>query len=82
MSEDEVRTFVTVIKRQIHIVAPFLFKSFISDAKEISPDEDDVHYLALALKMGIPLWSNDRALREGQDEVVVYTTQDLIRLLD
>ena len=33
------------------------------------------------MSLNIPIWSNDRALREGQEEVAVYTTEDLVRML-
>lgn len=43
-------------------------------------DADDVHPLALARKLGLPLWSNDDDLR-GR-EVDWYTTAALIRRLE
>jgi len=49
----------------------------LADAALISPDPDDVPYLALALTLGIPLWSNDKALK-GQTNVKVLATSDLL----
>ena len=43
----------------------------------ISPDPDDVQYIALALKLNIPIWSNDKELKHGQKQVKVYSTADL-----
>jgi len=43
-------------------------------------DPDDVHLAALALKLAIPVWSNDRDLRELP--LIVYTTAELLKILD
>ncbi|MBI5196690.1 MAG: PIN domain nuclease [Nitrospirae bacterium] len=40
-------------------------------------DPDDIHLLALSLKLGCPIWSNDKDF--GELGVTVYTTLDLIR---
>lgn len=49
-------------------------------AKRISPDENDVQYLALALKLNAPLWSNDKMLKR-QRAVKIVTTAELLDLL-
>ncbi len=46
-------------------------------AKSICPDPDDIQYFALALKLGCPIWSNDKALKE-QNTVEVISTGELI----
>ena len=43
-------------------------------------DPDDAHPLALALTLGLPLWSNDGDL--GGRGVVRHTTAELLALLD
>jgi predicted nucleic acid-binding protein len=43
-------------------------------------DPDDAHPLALAMKLALPLWSNDRDL-DGH-EVPAYTTARLLRILE
>jgi len=53
----------------------------VVDAKQTSPDPDDVLYLAVALSLGCAIWSNDKDLKEGQSRVVVVTTEDLTKLL-
>ncbi len=50
-------------------------------AENISPDEQDVPYIALALKLNIPIWSNDKKLKEKQDKVIVYNTCELLKLI-
>ncbi|MFQ5893162.1 MAG: PIN domain-containing protein [Nitrospinota bacterium] len=44
-----------------------------------SRDPDDVHLLALALKLGVPIWSNDRDFEEAGVEV--YPTAELLKRL-
>jgi len=56
------------------------FLSFIDLAKKISPDKKDVLYLALALKLNCPIWSNDKRLKQ-QDEVLVYSTEELKKII-
>jgi predicted nucleic acid-binding protein len=43
-------------------------------------DEDDVPLAALALKLGIPIWSNDRDFEDFPTGV--FTTATLLKVLD
>lgn len=52
------------------------FKSFV-DFK----DKKDLDFLALALYLKLPLWSNDRLLKT-QTEVKIISTKDIFELLD
>lgn len=51
------------------------------EARSISPDIHDVPYFALALLLHVPIWSNDKAMREKQKAVDVFTTEDLVHRL-
>jgi len=51
------------------------------EAEQISPDPDNVQYLAVAFSLCCAIWSNDRDLKEEQDRVVVITTEELTKLL-
>ncbi|HIH22695.1 TPA: hypothetical protein HA238_03135 [Candidatus Micrarchaeota archaeon] len=55
------------------------YQEMMAFAEKITPDPKDVPYIALALKLKIPIWSNDRDLKEKQDEVKVYNTKDLLK---
>lgn len=48
------------------------FKSLLS-----VPDKDDIDFLALALHIGCPIWSQDKALKR-QGAVTVYSTAELL----
>ncbi len=56
------------------------FKRYVKFAQEFCPDENDIFYFAICLKLNLPLWSNDRKLKE-QDKVIVLDTRDLIDLM-
>jgi len=56
------------------------FRKYIDTAKTFCPDENDVFYFALCLKLNLPLWSNDKKLKE-QSEIIVLYTEDLIDLM-
>lgn len=53
------------------------FESQRQKAVDASPDINDVAYLALALYLNCPLWSNDKALQK-QSAVMVLTTKEII----
>ena len=57
------------------------FKGFWEEAERISPDPDDVEYIAVALSFGCTIWSNDKDLKEKQSKVKVFSTADLISFL-
>ena|SRR3989344_6877487 len=52
-------------------------EDFVIEARQISPDKDDAMYFAAALKLGCPIWSNDKKLKE-QNEIEVYSTEEII----
>ncbi len=43
------------------------------------PDENDIIYFALALKLKCCIWSNDKALKR-QDRIMVLSTKELLGL--
>ena len=55
-------------------------KDFRTHAESVSPDPKDVPYFALAIKLGCPIWSNDKKLKE-QSEVKVFSTEELLALI-
>ena len=56
------------------------YLSFETEAKQISPDPDDYPFLALAMRFGYAIWSNDRRLKQ-QKQVKIYDTEELVRML-
>ena len=57
-----------------------VFSSSIKEALTLAPHPEDAPYLALALRLSIPIWSNDLGIR-AQKKVKVYSTKDLVKQL-
>lgn len=69
-----------VFQRRIGLIPYKEIKPQIDKAITISPDIKDVQYVALALKLDIAIWSNDKTLKEKQNEIKVYSTNEIIKL--
>lgn len=69
-----------ILKKIIILIPKEKYKDKIYFAKSFSPDEYDVKYFALALKLNCAIWSNDKKLKE-QNRVKVYSTEELIKIL-
>ena len=68
------------LKEVITVIPKEEYISFFEKAKTISPDEKDVLYFALALKMNCGIWSNDKKLKE-QNKVLVYSTTEVMNFV-
>jgi len=56
------------------------YQKFHASALKIAPHPEDAPYLALALKMKFPIWSNDKGMKT-QNCVKVLSTHELLRQL-
>ncbi|MBI4148185.1 hypothetical protein HY490_02745 [Candidatus Woesearchaeota archaeon] len=56
------------------------YRSFLETARSITPDPDDIDFVALSLKFQCPIWSNDHALA-NQNHFKVCATKEIIELL-
>jgi len=52
------------LEKKITFIPLDEIRPFVPKAEAFSPDPADITYLALALKLNIPLWSNDKALKK------------------
>ncbi|MEK6932740.1 MAG: PIN domain-containing protein [Nanoarchaeota archaeon] len=82
VTEEELKEIFNLIIKNanIEIIPREDFEDYIKEAEEISYDMDDVHYLALALKLKCPIWSNDNDFKK-QDKVKVFSTSGLLKEL-
>lgn len=76
-SQEEFDEIFEILRWKITIIPKEEFESFLEKAHSICPDENDAVYFALALRLNISIWSNDKKLKE-QDTVKVYSTKDLL----
>ncbi len=80
LSAEELKNIATrMIALNITIIEEQEYKELIEQARKITPDPDDVMYIALALKLPSPIWSNDKKLKD-QNIVMIYTTTELLHL--
>ena len=78
-TEREFFEILGIFTQTMAIIPREEFYEFLDEALEISPDENDVPFIALALRLNCPLWSNDKKLKE-QTRVPVYSTTELAAL--
>jgi len=79
-TDEELNHLLDVLKKKIKLIPLEELLPYVDEAEEISPDPDDVAYIALALKLKCGIWSQDKALKEKQNKVQVYSTEDLARM--
>lgn len=74
-----------LVKKLLNTVVKFAkekeYSKLLSEAKEVSPDPDDVDFFALALKLNCAIWSEDKELKK-QSRVKVLNTKELSKLLE
>ena len=84
-AEERTREELVTIMHQLHQVITVVpqdeYERYMERAKKISPDEKDVMYVALALKMKCGIWSNDGRLKE-QSKVTICNTKELLDQLN
>ena len=80
-TDEDFDHLLEVFKRNTKLITKEEIQPYIEKAKSITPDIGDAPYFAIALKLKIPIWSNDKDLKEKQSEIVIYTTADLMKLV-
>ena len=79
LTKVEIEEFLAFLLDPIKIIPEEEYTSFIKKATREVPG-DDAPYLALALALNIPIWSNDSAFKK-QSLAKVYTTSELVKIL-
>ena len=77
-SSKEFNQFLDLLKEQITIIPKKETSPFIDKAEKISPDPKDIVYLALTFALKANIWSNDKRLKKGQEEITVFSTEELV----
>jgi len=80
LSDQEFEEALNALSIFVRVFPHNEYKEFMRDARDISPDTDDIDLFALALKLGCPIWSEDGRLKD-QSKVKVFSTRELIELL-
>ena len=66
-----------MLKDLVTVIPKEEYSEFMEKAEKISPDEKDILYFALALKLKCGIWSNDRKLKT-QNKIKIYSTEELL----
>ncbi len=80
ITKEEFTILFNDLKKYVSFIPSKEYKSYQEQAKSLSPDKDDVDFIALALCYKCPLWSNDKDLK-NIDEHTILTTKEIILLL-
>lgn len=81
VNDDKFEKLLMAFKRRITFIENEEFIDLLNKAEKISPDKSDTHYVGLSLKLNMSIWSNDKALKDEQDSVTVYNTNDVAKIL-
>lgn len=79
-SSDDLRKFFVIVLHKVTFYPYQKYYPWMMDAQSLTDDADDFPYVALALSLGLPIWSND-SLFQKQDKIRVFTTTALMNLL-
>lgn len=76
----ELEDLIDLIFKNIIVLPESIYNSFNKKARFLVQHPHDIPFIALALALRIPLWSNDDELRE-QSSVIVYSTKELLEII-
>lgn len=80
LSSPEINRLLDRLTVRIEVSPQSTYEPALAQAETLAPHPEDAPYLALALTLQIPLWSNDLELKK-QTAVTVFTTEELLRVL-
>ncbi len=82
LDEKRYDELMAILLSKIKLVPKEYIAPYLKEALGFSPDKDDSPFLALCLARGIPLWSNDKLLKEKQSIVKVFSTSELFHIME
>ena len=74
--EEDFLLLMELFKRRIQLIPLSGYSSKLDEARAIISDEKDTAYVALALTLNCPIWSNDKRLKRGQTKIGIYSTSE------
>ncbi len=81
LSNQKLQELFSVLTQRIRTLPAKSYQFYWKEAVTLAPHEEDAPYLALALSLNLPIWSNDRGLKI-QKRIRVYSTPELLVLLE
>ena len=77
-SSKDFERLIVILKKKIKEISYNEIVPYIEDAKKCCPDEKDIDYFALAIKLNCSIWSNVKKLKE-QLKVKIYLTEEIMQ---
>ena len=78
ISEEEFNVIRIELAISIKFYPVIFYKDFLKQSLDISPDKNDIDFFALALKLDLPIWSNDKNLK-NPDMIKIISTKELLQ---
>ena len=78
--DSEISEFLSILLHRIKVFNKEEYSRYFNESSKLVKHDKDVPYVALSLKLGLPLWSNDKGLKE-QSTIRVFNTKDLVEEL-
>ena len=75
----EFNNLILLLKNVIWVINKKDYQAFFELAKKHCPNTDDIPYLALAIKLNCPIWSNDKRLA-SQNKVKIFATAAILEI--
>lgn len=63
LTKEEIEASFELLLERIEVVSKSEYEQFISEAKKVSPDVNDIPYFAVSLKFKCPIWSREPRLK-------------------
>ncbi len=79
-NENELEKIFTLLDLFVDKKSLSFFSDMKEEGKDISPDEKDAPFFALALKLKAEIWSNEPLLKQ-QSVIMVHSTPELRKVL-
>ena len=81
LATPEIRFLLNQLTTHVRIAPAATYHGRLPEAQRLAPHVEDAPYLALALHLRLPVWSNDADLKTCQQVVEVYTTEEVLKQL-
>ena len=80
ITKNEFEVFYQEILKRVRFFPIEFYQDSVFETKNIA-DQKDIDFVALSFKLGVPLWTNDKELK--QEKIIkVLNTQEVISLLE
>lgn len=80
IDEEQFYFILKIIFKYINVINPIFYSDYLFKAKELIEHTNDVPFLACALALDCPIWSNDKHFQK-QNIVKVLTTGDMLSFI-